>query len=96
MAIQGQAKCIQESTDIINTSDSSCNNTVSKRSHEGASHSALDTGQASPMITVKAGTQAWGNYHSMVGRGVLAVCLKELRPSKPAIFIELLLDSFAL
>lgn len=26
---------------------------------EGASHSALDTGQASSMITVKAGTQAW-------------------------------------
>lgn len=35
MEIQGQAKCIQGPTDTINTSDSSCNNTMSKRSQRG-------------------------------------------------------------
>lgn len=60
MEIQGQAKCIQGPTDIINTSDSSCKNTMSKRSREGASHSGLDTGQASSMITVKVGATSVG------------------------------------
>lgn len=49
---------------------------------EGTSHSGLDAGQASVTITVKAGATGVGNDHSTVGTGVLAVCLKELRPRK--------------
>lgn len=84
MDIQGQAKCIQGPTDIINTSDRSCNNTKPKRSHRR--DISLRLGCRACFLDDYC--QGWGHNRGKLSQhggersGVLAVCLKELRPSK--------------